>query len=183
MNFLTAVLSVKLNRKRVVVCLQTALHVFDISDMKCLRTLETASNPDGVMALSPNEDNCHLAFPDGAKAGSGHGGGEVRASCGLWCARNGCICVVCGGWCCCCNGSPSDLALPNVILRLVLYGPSNVPLVCRSLQVGLCETSVIMHTVLGRWSRCRDGRLSYPFRPLGKPVGHACGLMSLKCAN
>eukprot|EP00903_Cladosiphon_okamuranus_P005419 g5405.t1 len=76
-NFLTAVLSVKLNRKRVAVCLKTALHVFDISDMKCLRTLETAPNPDGVMALSPNEDNCHLAFPDGAKAGGAGGGGEV----------------------------------------------------------------------------------------------------------
>ncbi|CAM9275271.1 unnamed protein product, partial [Ectocarpus fasciculatus] len=56
---------------------KTALHVFDISDMKCLRTLETAPNPDGVMALSPNEENCHLAFPDGAKAGSSGGGGEV----------------------------------------------------------------------------------------------------------
>ncbi|CAN0278701.1 unnamed protein product, partial [Ectocarpus sp. 12 AP-2014] len=76
-NFLTAVLAVKLNRKRVAVCLKTALHVFDISDMKCLRTLETAPNPDGVMALSPNEENCHLAFPDGAKAGSSGGGGEV----------------------------------------------------------------------------------------------------------
>ncbi|CAN0439704.1 unnamed protein product, partial [Scytosiphon promiscuus] len=29
------------------------------------------------MALSPNEENCHLAFPDGAKAGSSSGGGEV----------------------------------------------------------------------------------------------------------
>lgn len=83
-NFHTAVLAVKLNRKRVAVCLQNALHVFDISDMKCLRTLETAPNPDGVMALSPNEENCHLAFPDGAKGstsvgggGSGGGGGEV----------------------------------------------------------------------------------------------------------
>lgn len=77
-NFLTAVLAVKLNRKRVAVCLKNALHVFDISDMKCLRTLETAPNPDGVMALSPNEENCHLAFPDGAKGGSSGGGGEVR---------------------------------------------------------------------------------------------------------
>lgn len=81
MNFLTAVLSVKLNRKRVAVCLKTALHVFDISDMKCLRTLETAPNPDGVMALSPNEENCHLAFPDGAKAGGAAGGGEVSYVC------------------------------------------------------------------------------------------------------
>lgn len=80
-NFLTAVLSVKLNRKRVAVCLKSALHVFDISDMKCLRTLETAPNPDGVMALSPDEENCYLAFPDGAKAGGAGGGGEVRASC------------------------------------------------------------------------------------------------------
>ncbi|CAM9303486.1 unnamed protein product [Pylaiella littoralis] len=76
-NFITAVLAVKLNRKRVAVCLNTALHVFDISDMKCLRTLETAANPDGVMALSPNEENCHLAFPDGTRSGSPGGGGEV----------------------------------------------------------------------------------------------------------
>lgn len=96
-NFLTAVLSVKLNRKRVAVCLKTALHVFDISDMKCLRTLETASNPDGVMALSPNEENCHLAFPDGVKAGGAGGGGEVRSGFRLpgvsgwrcWCVRRG----------------------------------------------------------------------------------------------
>ena len=84
MNFLTAVLSVKLNRKRVAVCLKTALHVFDISDMKCLRTLETAPNPDGVMALSPNEENCHLAFPDGAKAGGAGGGGEVGSVFRRW---------------------------------------------------------------------------------------------------
>lgn len=70
-NFHTAVLAVKLNRKRVAVCLQSALHVFDITDMKCLRTLETAPNPDGVMALSPNEDNCYLAFPDGVKGSTG----------------------------------------------------------------------------------------------------------------
>lgn len=86
-NFLTAVLAVKLNRRRVAVCLKSALHVFDISDMKCLRTLETAPNPDGVMALSPSEDNCHLAFPDGARkggagGGSGGGGGEVGS--GIW---------------------------------------------------------------------------------------------------
>lgn len=83
-NFLTAVLAVKLNRKRVAVCLKSALHVFDISDMKCLRTLETAPNPDGVMALSPNEENCHLAFPDGARSGGGGGAGEVRAGGGQW---------------------------------------------------------------------------------------------------
>lgn len=105
MNFLTAVLSVKLNRKRVAVCLKTALHVFDISDMKCLRTLETAPNPDGVMALSPNEENCHLAFPDGAKAGGAGGGGEVgsifrrwreRVATAVVCAPGGVVVTVYG---------------------------------------------------------------------------------------
>lgn len=80
----------KLNRKRVAVCLKTALHVFDISDMKCLRTLETAPNPDGVMALSPNEDNCHLAFPDGVKGASSGGGsrGEVSVKVNHFSASN-----------------------------------------------------------------------------------------------
>ncbi|CAM9159265.1 unnamed protein product [Discosporangium mesarthrocarpum] len=83
-NFHTAVLAVRLNRKRVVVCLREAMHVFDIADMKCLQTLETAPNPHGVVALSPNEDNCYLAFPDGlqstetrAVGGRATGGGEV----------------------------------------------------------------------------------------------------------
>ncbi|CAM9934685.1 unnamed protein product, partial [Choristocarpus tenellus] len=74
-NFHTSVLAVKLNRKRVVVCLREALHVFDIADMKCLQTLETAPNPHGVMALSPNEEKCHLAFPGGSQGGGKRGGG------------------------------------------------------------------------------------------------------------
>ncbi|KAG5184715.1 autophagy-related protein 18, partial [Tribonema minus] len=71
LNFVTAVLAVRLNRRRVVVALERALHVFDITcAMKCLHTLATVPNPRAVVAFSPNEENCHLAFP-------GTGVGEV----------------------------------------------------------------------------------------------------------
>eukprot|EP00953_Heterococcus_sp_UTEX-ZZ885_P004638 3000-Heterococcus_DN1.PRE.2 len=94
LNFATKVLCVKLNRKRVVVCLERAMHIFDIATMKCLQTLDTAPNTNGVMAFSADESaatstvlhcylaiiattNCHLAFPGGGSAASSSSLGEV----------------------------------------------------------------------------------------------------------
>ncbi|CAM9423463.1 unnamed protein product, partial [Phaeothamnion confervicola] len=49
-NLVTAVLAVRLNRRRVVVCLERALFICDISNMACLQTLETTPNPNGIVA-------------------------------------------------------------------------------------------------------------------------------------
>jgi hypothetical protein len=62
LNFVSAILAVRLNRKRAVVVLATQVQVFELDTMKIIQTLETAPNPTGLCALSPNDANCHVAF-------------------------------------------------------------------------------------------------------------------------
>lgn len=47
LTFPTAVLAVKLNRKRLVVVLEDQIYLYDISNMKLLFTIETSPNPNG----------------------------------------------------------------------------------------------------------------------------------------
>lgn len=47
LTFPTAILAVKLNRKRLVVVLEEQIYVYDISNMKLLHTIETSRNPNG----------------------------------------------------------------------------------------------------------------------------------------
>lgn len=70
-------LNVKLNRDRVVICLETQIHVYELSSMKCLQILSIALNPLGLMALS-GESSSYLVFPSGAGA---TGGGVVMYDC------------------------------------------------------------------------------------------------------
>ncbi|ODQ65467.1 WD40 repeat-like protein [Nadsonia fulvescens var. elongata DSM 6958] len=63
LTFPTAVLAVKLNRKRLVVLLEEQIYIYDISNMKLLHTIETASNPQAVAALSPSSENCYFVYP------------------------------------------------------------------------------------------------------------------------
>lgn len=83
LSFPTPVLHVHMNRRRLVVVLQGALFVYDISNMKLLHTVETAPNATGLCALSPSSDQCYMAYAgplagttDGA-ASSGTGTGTV----------------------------------------------------------------------------------------------------------
>eukprot|EP01135_Chromosphaera_perkinsii_P004176 Nk52_evm83s270 gene=Nk52_evmTU83s270 len=69
LNFVNTILSVKLNRKRLVVVLEDKIHVYDITNMKLLHTVETPTNPKGICALSPNSDNNYLAYPANSKNG------------------------------------------------------------------------------------------------------------------
>ena len=59
--FPTAVLNVQMNRQRLVVVLESALHIFDLMSMQHLHTLPTSLNPLGLAALSPDADTCHCA--------------------------------------------------------------------------------------------------------------------------
>jgi autophagy-related protein 18 len=70
------VLNVKLNRDRVVVCLETQIHVYELASMKCLQILATAPNPSGLLALS-GESSSYLVFP----AGAGGAGSVVLYDC------------------------------------------------------------------------------------------------------
>ncbi|ORZ27626.1 WD40-repeat-containing domain protein [Lobosporangium transversale] len=63
LTFPTSILSVKLNRKRLIVVLEDQIYVYDISNMKLLHTIETSPNPNAICALSPSSDNCYLAYP------------------------------------------------------------------------------------------------------------------------
>uniref|UniRef100_A0AAV1TEQ4 Autophagy-related protein 18 n=1 Tax=Peronospora matthiolae TaxID=2874970 RepID=A0AAV1TEQ4_9STRA len=68
LNFVTAVLAVRMNRQRLIAVLERKIYIFDISTMKILETLDTSPNPKALCVLSPH-DNGHLAFPSGAMPG------------------------------------------------------------------------------------------------------------------
>lgn len=68
LNFVTAVLAVRMNRERLIAVLERKIYIFDISTMKVLETLDTSPNPKALCVLSPH-DNGHLAFPSGASPG------------------------------------------------------------------------------------------------------------------
>lgn len=63
LTFPTAVLAVRMNRKRLVVVLEDQIFLYDISNMKLLTTIETSPNPHAICALSPSSENCYLAYP------------------------------------------------------------------------------------------------------------------------
>uniref|UniRef100_A0A8C2X7T8 WD repeat domain, phosphoinositide interacting 1 n=1 Tax=Cyclopterus lumpus TaxID=8103 RepID=A0A8C2X7T8_CYCLU len=64
------ILSVKLNRQRLVVCLDESIYIHNIKDMKLLKILlNTPSNPSGLCALSINHSNSYLAYPGSATIG------------------------------------------------------------------------------------------------------------------
>ncbi|KAG8918347.1 autophagy protein [Tulasnella sp. 418] len=61
--FPSSILSVKLNRKTLVVVLEVEIYIYDISNMKLLHVIETTKNPDAICALSPSSDPSYLAYP------------------------------------------------------------------------------------------------------------------------
>lgn len=48
MTFRTAILAMRLNRKRLVVVLESELYIYDISNMQMLKTEKTSPNPNGT---------------------------------------------------------------------------------------------------------------------------------------
>jgi autophagy-related protein 18 len=69
-SYSNTILAVKLNRARLVVCLEESLYIHNIRDMKVLHTIrETPPNPRGLCALSINSDSCYLAYPGSTTSG------------------------------------------------------------------------------------------------------------------
>ncbi|XP_067006590.1 WD repeat domain phosphoinositide-interacting protein 2 isoform X1 [Anabrus simplex] len=63
-SYSNTILAVKLNRARLVVCLEESLYIHNIRDMKVLHTIrDTPPNPSGLCTLSINSDHCYLAYP------------------------------------------------------------------------------------------------------------------------
>ncbi|TDZ28023.1 Autophagy-related protein 18 [Colletotrichum trifolii] len=63
LTFPSAVLAVRLNRKRLAVVLESEMYLYDISNMSLLSTISTSPNPGAICALSPSSDNCYIAYP------------------------------------------------------------------------------------------------------------------------
>ncbi|KAJ6516493.1 WD40 repeat-like protein [Mycena sanguinolenta] len=61
--FPSSILAVKLNRKTLVIVLETEIYVYDISNMRLLHVIETVPNPEAICALSPSADAPYLAYP------------------------------------------------------------------------------------------------------------------------
>ncbi|KAI1320075.1 WD40 repeat-like protein [Xylariaceae sp. FL0255] len=63
LTFPSAVLAVRLNRKRLAVVLEDGIYLYDIANMSLLQHIDTSPNPAAICALSPSSENCYLAYP------------------------------------------------------------------------------------------------------------------------
>ncbi|KAI3831057.1 hypothetical protein MKX03_007889 [Papaver bracteatum] len=70
LNFLTSILAVRLNMKRLIVLLQDKTYIYDLNSLAILDTIDTVSNPKGLCAFSPNLEGCYLALPASTTKGS-----------------------------------------------------------------------------------------------------------------
>lgn len=70
LNFLTSILAVRLNKKRLVVVLQEKTYIYDSNSLAILDTFDTVSNVKGLCAFSPSLDGCFLALPASATKGT-----------------------------------------------------------------------------------------------------------------
>ncbi|KAI5557185.1 hypothetical protein POPTR_018G101200v4 [Populus trichocarpa] len=70
LNFLTSVLAVRLNKKRLVVVLQEKTYIYDLNTLAILDAIDTVPNVKGLCAFSPSLDGCFLALPSSTTKGS-----------------------------------------------------------------------------------------------------------------
>ncbi|XP_008047431.1 WD repeat domain phosphoinositide-interacting protein 1 [Carlito syrichta] len=69
-SYSSSILSIKLNRQRLLVCLEESIYIHNIKDMKLLKTLpDVPANPTGLCALSINHSNSYLAYPGSLTTG------------------------------------------------------------------------------------------------------------------
>lgn len=70
LNFLTSILAVCVNRKRLIVVLQEKVYIYDINSLAILDTIDMVPNLKGLYAFSPSLDGCFLALPASTAKGS-----------------------------------------------------------------------------------------------------------------
>lgn len=63
LTFPSAVLAVRLNRKRLAVVLEDEIYLYDIANMSLLYTIATSPNANAICSLSPSSENCYIAYP------------------------------------------------------------------------------------------------------------------------
>ncbi|CDS43615.1 WD40 repeat domain containing protein [Echinococcus multilocularis] len=70
-RYTNTILSVRMNRQRLVVCLENEIFIHNIRDMTVLHRIEdTPSNRNGVVAFSTCPDKCLLAYPGSSRVGT-----------------------------------------------------------------------------------------------------------------
>lgn len=62
-TFPTSILSVKMNKSRLVVMLKEQMYIYDIKTMKLLHVIENFSNPYGLVSISYSLENNYLLYP------------------------------------------------------------------------------------------------------------------------
>ncbi|XP_059637595.1 autophagy-related protein 18b isoform X2 [Cornus florida] len=70
LTFLTSIVAVRLNKKRLIVVLQEKTFIYDINILSMLDTIDTIPNVKGLCAFSPSLDGCFLALPASTTKGS-----------------------------------------------------------------------------------------------------------------
>lgn len=69
-SYSNTIKTVKLNRARLVVCLEESLYIHNIRDMKVVHTIrDTPINSTGLCALAADSDKCYLAYPGSNQTG------------------------------------------------------------------------------------------------------------------
>ncbi|GCC25243.1 WD repeat domain phosphoinositide-interacting protein 1 isoform X1 [Chiloscyllium punctatum] len=69
-SYSNTILTVRLNRQRLVVCLEESIYIHNIKDLKLLKTIQDIPpNRTGLCALSINHSNSYLAYPGNATIG------------------------------------------------------------------------------------------------------------------
>lgn len=70
-SYTNTILSVKLNRKRLIICLEDQLYIHSLKDDLTVKWVirNIPPNPNGLCALSPSEDRCFLAYPASQRSG------------------------------------------------------------------------------------------------------------------
>ena len=71
-SFPDSVLSVQMNRIRMVAVLSDSIYIYNTITMKTQHILRTAENPKGLVALSSNSESCFLLYPASEQTGHLH---------------------------------------------------------------------------------------------------------------
>ncbi len=79
LSFVTPVLSVLMNRRRLLVVVETRVHVYELPHVKLLHTIETALNPRALCVLASGA-SCRIAYPQHGSDDDGADTGGLKAS-------------------------------------------------------------------------------------------------------
>lgn len=70
LNFLTTILAVRVNKKRLIIILLEKTYIYDINSLTILDAVDTVPNLKGLCAFSPAPDGSFLALPASTTKGS-----------------------------------------------------------------------------------------------------------------